>query len=33
VITAAPMNAATLFFQVLWSGVRKLFGGGREPGR
>jgi hypothetical protein len=25
-VTAAPVNAVTLFFQVLWSGVRKLFG-------
>jgi carbon monoxide dehydrogenase subunit G len=26
VMTAKPINAVTLFFQVLWSGVRKLFG-------
>jgi carbon monoxide dehydrogenase subunit G len=26
VATAKPINAVTLFFQVLWSGVRKLFG-------
>jgi carbon monoxide dehydrogenase subunit G len=25
-VTAKPINAVTLFFQVLWSGVRKLFG-------
>jgi carbon monoxide dehydrogenase subunit G len=25
-VTAAPVNAVSLFFQVLWSGVRKLFG-------
>jgi carbon monoxide dehydrogenase subunit G len=25
-VTAAPVNAISLFFQVLWSGVRKLFG-------
>jgi carbon monoxide dehydrogenase subunit G len=24
--TAKPINAVTLFFQVLWSGIRKLFG-------
>jgi len=26
VATAKPINAVTLFFQVLWSGIRKLFG-------
>jgi hypothetical protein len=25
-VTAKPINAVTLFFQVLWSGIRKLFG-------
>jgi uncharacterized protein len=25
-VTARPVNAVTLFFQVLWSGIRKLFG-------
>ena len=25
-VTAAPVNAISLFFKVLWSGVRKLFG-------
>jgi carbon monoxide dehydrogenase subunit G len=25
-VTAKPVNAITLFFQVLWSGIRKLFG-------
>jgi uncharacterized protein len=25
-ITAQPINAVTLFFQVLWSGVRRVFG-------
>lgn len=29
VMTAKPVNAIPLFFQVLWSGIRKLFGG--EP--
>jgi carbon monoxide dehydrogenase subunit G len=28
VVTARPMNAVTLFFQVLWAGVQKLFGRG-----
>ncbi len=27
VATAKPVNALTLFFQVLWDGVRRLFGG------
>ena len=26
VVTAKPINGVTLFFQVLWSGVRRLFG-------
>ena len=26
IVTAKPINAVTLFFQVLWSGIRKLFG-------
>jgi len=26
VVTAKPVNAIPLFFQVLWSGIRKLFG-------
>lgn len=25
-VTAKPMNALTLFFQVLWAGIRRLFG-------
>jgi hypothetical protein len=33
VVTAKPMNAATLFFQVLWSGVRRVFGRGAEAKR
>ena len=28
VMTAKPINAVTLFFQVLWSGIQKLFGRG-----
>ena len=28
VVTAKPMNALTLFFQVLWAGIQKLFGRG-----
>ena len=28
VVTAKPMNAVPLFFQVLWAGVQKLFGRG-----
>ena len=26
VVTARPINGVTLFFQVLWSGIRRLFG-------
>src|SRR5579864_8029595 len=29
VVTARPVNAIPLFFQVLWAGIKKLFG--REP--
>jgi hypothetical protein len=25
-VTAKPINAVPLFFQVLWSGIRRLFG-------
>jgi hypothetical protein len=25
-VTARPINAVPLFFQVLWSGIRRLFG-------
>ena len=25
-VTAKPINAVSLFFQVLWTGVRRLFG-------
>ena len=27
IVTAKPINAVPLFFQVLWSGIRRLFGG------
>jgi uncharacterized protein len=33
VVTAKPMNAVPLFFQVLWAGVQKLFGRGPAAGR
>ena len=25
-VTARPVNAVSLFFQVLWEGIRRLFG-------
>jgi hypothetical protein len=25
-VTAKPINAVSLFFQVMWTGVRRLFG-------
>ena len=26
-VTAPPINAVSLFFQVLWTGIRRAFGG------